>query len=54
MMETNTLLQEAEALRQTILDDRRELHRHAETGFDLKKTLPYVKQQLTDMGLAPE
>ncbi|MBP3485721.1 MAG: amidohydrolase, partial [Oscillospiraceae bacterium] len=52
-METNTLLQEAEALRQTILADRRELHRHAETGFDLKKTLPYVKQQLTDMGLAP-
>ena len=53
MMETNTLLQEAEALRQTILADRRELHRHAETGFDLKKTLPYVKRQLTDMGLAP-
>ncbi|MDY3282177.1 M20 metallopeptidase family protein [Dysosmobacter sp.] len=52
-METSTLLREAEALRQTILTDRRELHRHAETGFDLKHTLPYVKQQLTDMGLAP-
>ena len=54
MMNRDSLLREAEALRETILTDRRELHRHAETGFELTKTLPYVKQQLTDMGLAPE
>ena len=53
-MNSKTLLQEAEALRQSILTDRRTLHQHAETGFDLTNTLPYVKQQLTDMGLAPK
>ena len=49
-MNSKTLLQEAEALRQSILTDRRTLHQHAETGFDLTNTLPYVKRQLTDMG----
>lgn len=34
--------------------DRRYLHAHAETGFDLHETFDYVWQQLTDMGLVPK
>ena len=33
--------------------ERRYLHAHAETGFDLHATFDYVWQQLTDMGLTP-
>ena len=33
--------------------DRRYLHAHAETGFDLHDTFDYVWQQLTDIGLTP-
>lgn len=33
--------------------DRRYLHAHAETGFDLNDTFAYVWKCLTDMGLAP-
>ncbi len=33
--------------------DRRYLHAHAETGFDLSDTFAYVWKCLTDMGLAP-
>ena len=36
-----------------IAADRRYLHAHAETGFDLHDTFEYVWQRLTDMGLAP-
>ena len=45
------LLTAADARRVTA--DRRYLHAHAETGFDLHETYDYVFRQLTDMGLAP-
>ena len=47
------LLEEAENLRETIVFNRRHLHSHAETGFDLKDTYAFVKQVLTDMGYEP-
>lgn len=53
-MTPETLLQEAEALKEVIVADRRYLHAHAETAFDLKETKAYVKAQLTQMGYEPE
>lgn len=47
----NDLLASVDAAR--IMADRRYLHAHAETGFDLYETYAYVWQRLTDMGLAP-
>ena len=52
-MTSDKLLQEAEALRAQILDERRWLHENAETGFDLNKTHAFVKQELADMGYQP-
>lgn len=45
------LLHQADAAR--IAADRRYLHAHAESGFDLHDTFAYVWKQLADMGLAP-
>lgn len=36
-----------------VTEDRRYLHAHPETGFDLHDTFAYVWKSLTDMGLAP-
>ena len=36
-----------------IAEDRRYLHAHAETGFDLPETFDYVWNRLTEMGLSP-
>lgn len=52
-MTSEKLLQEAEALREQILAERRWLHENAETGFDLNKTHAFVKQELADMGYQP-
>ena len=52
-MTSEGLLREAETLRERVLQERRELHRHAETGFELKETLPFVKSELAGMGLRP-
>lgn len=46
------LLYQADAAR--LIADRRYLHAHAETGFDLHDTFDYVWKQLKDMGLAPK
>ena len=43
-------MQEAKALQPEIQAHRRWLHGHAETGFDLAETKPYVKSALTQMG----
>lgn len=40
-------------LENTLINHRRYLHQHAETGFQLKNTLAYVKKELTAMGYAP-
>ena len=47
----NDLLARVDARRVT--EDRRYLHAHAETGFDLPDTFAYVWQKLTEMGLSP-
>ena len=43
-------MQEATALQEEIKSHRLWLHTHAETGFDLTETKPYVKSTLTEMG----
>ena len=47
------LLERAAAMAPQLIADRRWLHAHAETGFDLPETYRYVWEALTDMGLAP-
>lgn len=51
-MEHN-FLQEAQAQQERIIRDRRHLHAHAETGFELEETFRYVWDQLTEMGIQP-
>lgn len=53
-MNAETLYREAQALQAQCTAHRRELHRRAETGFDLPKTCEYVEACLTDMGIAPQ
>ena len=48
-----TILKEAQALEPEIREHRRWLHAHAETGFELNHTLPYVEYALKEMGLSP-
>lgn len=52
-MQENTILTEAKAMEAEILAHRRWLHAHAETGFDLANTLPYVQNALEEMGYNP-
>ena len=52
-MTPETLLQEAEALRDQLVSSRRTLHQNAETGFALDRTLSFVKRELTAMGYQP-
>ena len=49
-MTKEQILQEAAALQDEIKAHRLWLHTHAETGFDLTETKPYVKSALTEMG----
>lgn len=44
------ILAEAQTLSHKIQAHRRWLHAHAETGFDLRETKPYVKNALEQMG----
>ena len=53
-MEEKALLEQAKECQRQMLADRRYLHKHAETGFDLEDTVAYVAQRLTDMGYSPE
>lgn len=52
-MEATKMLQEAKELQDTIVDHRRYLHTHAETGFNLDQTLAYVRENLIEMGYEP-
>lgn len=45
-----TLLQEINALQEQMIDDRRWLHQHPETGYDLVETTAYVRKRLESMG----
>lgn len=49
-MTKDTILQEAQLLKDTIIDHRRWLHAHAETGFELTRTKAYVRFKLEEMG----
>ena len=49
-MTKEQILREAKALQEEIKSHRLWLHTHAETGFDLAETKPYVKSALTEMG----
>ena len=49
-MTKEQILREAQALQEEIKSHRLWLHTHAETGFDLTETKPYVKSALMKMG----
>lgn len=49
-MTKEQILQEANALQEEIRAHRLWLHAHAETGFDLVETRPYVRKALEEMG----
>lgn len=53
-MGTKQLLEEAARIKETLVLNRRYLHTHAGTGFDLKDTLAFVKKELTEMGYEPK
>ena len=52
-MTPKQLLEEAAQLKESMVFNRRYLHVHAETGFDLKDTYAFVKKALIDMGYEP-
>ena len=52
-MTPRQLLEEAAQLKESMVFNRRYLHVHAETGFDLKDTYAFVKKTLIDMGYEP-
>lgn len=53
-MKPEQIIKEATELKETIVANRRYLHAHAETGFDLEETFAYVKCELEKMGYKPE
>lgn len=53
-MKAAELLQESRDAQAQIIADRRYLHSHPETGFDLKNTTAYVKKVLTGLGYEPQ
>lgn len=52
-MKAEQIKKEAEEIKESVIADRRYLHAHAETGFDLKETVAYVKKELQNMGYEP-
>lgn len=52
-MLAETLKREAKQLEETIASDRRYLHLHPGTGFDIEETVSYVNQELVQMGYQP-
>jgi hippurate hydrolase len=53
-MSPETLQKEAEELKETIRADRRYLHAHPGTGFEIADTVAYVKKELFEMGYEPK
>ena len=52
-MTAEQLLEEARQLKETLVFNRRYLHSHPGTGFDLNDTVAFVKKELADMGYEP-
>ena len=48
-MEKATLLQESASMQSKLVEDRRWLHSHPGTGFDIGDTIEYVTRELTSM-----
>ncbi len=48
------LLQAAREKKEQLVSWRRQLHAHAETGFDLPETLAFVERELRAMGIEPK
>ncbi|MGN0337040.1 MAG: M20 family metallopeptidase [Lachnospiraceae bacterium] len=53
-MKTGIMVKEAQELRETIVADRRYLHTHPGTGFDINETVEYVKKELEALGYEPK
>lgn len=53
-MSPETILNIAKDIENEIIENRRWLHSHAETGFELTETYNFVWNKLKDMGYAPE
>ena len=49
-MVKESFLKLANEIENEIINDRRWLHAHAETGFELDETVKYVKERLTEIG----
>lgn len=49
-----SIMEEARALQDDIVADRRWLHEHPEIGFDLPQTTNYVAKRLREIGLEPQ
>lgn len=52
-MTSEQILEEAAKLQDKLICNRRYLHSHAETGFDLNDTLTFVKNELEKLGYEP-
>ena len=52
-MNGEELLEEAKKFKGELIEKRRYLHKNAETGFDLTKTLKFVETELINMGYNP-
>ncbi len=52
-MTPEQILEESEKLQDKLIFNRRYLHSHAETGFDLKDTFAFVKKELKELGYEP-
>ncbi len=50
----NSLLKQAKALQEELIQYRRSLHSHAEIGFDLKDTVSFVESTLKSFGYIPK
>lgn len=53
-MTAEQLLQEAKSYESTLIANRRYLHTHPGTAFDIADTIDYVKKELTAMGYEPK
>lgn len=53
-MNSEEFLKEAAGMQQELVDIRRYLHAHAETGFELSGTKAFVREQLCKMGYEPQ
>ena len=54
MMGPKELMEEVRLLQETVIRERRYLHTHPGTGFDIKAAKDFVKSELEEMGYEPE